>query len=268
MGKKKVIAILIILAISIVAILIQWDTYQKGEANKVEKASSTVFVPLQSFFTGVGKSISGTWRSFTKIATLEEGNKKLQTEIYALREEQEKYNRAIDENKTLRKLLDISRHQKGKVIAAEVIARNPDNWFQSIKLNKGFKHGVKKNMVAISAEGLVGRVVSVSKYTSKVRLIFNEKSAVPSQVVSSGALGVVYGEGRNTCRMKYIEADAEVKVGDKIITSRLSRIYPPGKIIGEVSRIYGVENILYKSVQIKAAVHFNNLEYVLLVEKK
>lgn len=268
MGKKKVIAILIILTISISAILIQWDTYKKGEANIVEKASSIFLVPLQSFFTGVGKKISGTWRSFTKIASLEEGNKKLQAEIYALREEQEKYNRALDENKTLRKLLDISHYQKGKVIAAEVIARDPDNWFKSIKLNKGFKHGVKKDMVAISAEGLVGRIVSVSEYTSKIRLIFNEKSAVPAQVVSSGALGVVYGEGKNTCRMKYIEADAGVKVGDKVITSRLSRIYPPGKIIGEVSKIYGVENILYKSVRIKPEVHFSNLEYVLLVEKK
>jgi rod shape-determining protein MreC len=98
-------------------------------------------------------------------------------------------------------------------------------------------------------------------------LIFDEKSAIPAQVVSSGALGVVYGEGKNTCVMKYIETDAIVNTGDKVITSHLSRIYPPGKILGEVTKIYGRDNILYKAVQIKPTVEFGRLQYVLLLEQ-
>jgi len=267
-GKKKIITLIIILAIGLIAILLQLGSYRRGDANIVEKAASNITIPFQTFLSNVGRRISGTWQSFTKAATLEDQNKKLLAEIYALREEQEKYNRTLDENRKLRNLLNISRQHKGKIIAADVTARSPDNWFQSIKVNKGYKNGIKLNMVAITPEGLVGRVVAASQYTSKIRLIFNEKSAVPAQVVSSGALGVVYGEGKNTCVMKYVEADAKVEVGDKVITSRLGRIYPPGKIIGEVSKIYGRDNLLYKAVQIKPAVQFNNLEYILLIERQ
>ena len=267
MKKKKTFTIIVILVVGFTAILLQLSSFKRGESNIAEKTASNVFVPLQTFLSQIGRKISGTWHSFTKVAMLEEENKKLRAEIYALREEQGKVNRTLDENRTLRKLLKISEYNKGKIIAAEVSARSPDNWFRSIKVNKGYKNGVKVDMVAITPEGLVGRVVSVSKFTSRIRLVVSEKSSVPSQVVSSGALGVVYGEGKNTCIMKYVEADAEVKVGDKIITSRLGRIYPPGKMIGEVSKIYGRDNLLYKAVQIKPAVQFNNLEYILLMGK-
>ena len=267
MKKKKTIIIIFILIVGFVAISLQIGTFRKGEANIVEKSTSNLFVPLQTFLSQVGRKISATWHSFTKVAMLDEENKKLRAEIYALREEQEKYNRTFDENRNLRKLLEISDYQRGKIIAAEVSARSPDNWFRSIKINKGFKNGVKANMVAITPEGLVGRVVSVSEYSARIRLVVNEKSSVPAQVVTSGSLGVIYGEGKNTCIMKYIEADADIKIGDKVITSRMGSIFPPGKIIGEVSKIYGRDDLLYKAVQIKPAVQFNNLEYILLVGK-
>lgn len=268
MGKKKVTLLLIIIAIGFISILFQAGAFRRGESGIVEKTSSNLLAPVQTFFSGLGRKISSTWRSFTKVAQLEEENKKMRAEIYALREEQENYSRTRDENQNLRKLLQISTNQSGVIIAAEVIGRSTDNWFDSILVNKGYKHGVKKDMVAVSPEGLVGRVIDASPYTARVQLIFNEKSAVPAQIVSSGTLGVVYGEGKNTCAMRYIQADAEVKVGDKVITSRLGRIYPPGKMIGEVSKIYGRDNILYKAVQVKPAVQFSNLEYLLLVEKK
>lgn len=268
MGKKKAVILISLLIIGTVAVILQLNSFRQGSSNIIEENTANLLAPIQSFFSNAGKRISTTWQSFTKISKLEEENRKLRYEIYSLKEEQEKFNRTQDENRTLRSMLDISTRQKGRIIAAEVIARSPDNWFESIRVNKGFKQGVKLDMAAISPEGLVGRVVAVSEYTAKVRLIFNEKSAVPAQIVSTGDLGVVYGEEKNTCVMRYIHADAQVNVGDKVITSRLGRVFPPGKIIGEVSKIYGRDNIMYKAVQVKPTVQFGNLEYVLLVERQ
>ncbi|MCE1246081.1 MAG: rod shape-determining protein MreC [Firmicutes bacterium] len=267
MGKKKAWVLLGIAVLSIVIILFQSRSFRQGEAGPVSKVFSYIAQPVQTFFSNTGKNISAKWRSITHSANLEAENRKLEAEIYTLKEEQETYNRTRDENENLRKLLELSKVQQGRIIAAEVIARDPDNWFRFIKVNKGSRNQVKVNMSAITPEGIVGRVVSVSDNTARIMLIFDEKSAIPAQVVSSGALGVVYGEGKNTCIMKYIENDAQVNTGDKVITSHLSRIYPPGKIIGEVTKVYGRDNILYKAVQIKPAVEFGRLQYVLLLEQ-
>lgn len=268
MDSKKILTLGIIIFVSFALIFIQLNSFREGKTNTVEKTVASAIRPFQIFFSGAGRWISGTWRSITKVTQLERKVKAIQAELDALKVEREIYNRTREENKRLRKLLNLSRVEQGKVIAAEVIARDPDNWFQTIKVNKGYKHGVSKNMAAITPEGIVGRVVDASPYTARIRLIFNEKSAVPAQIVSSGELGVVYGEGKNTCVMKYVAAEAEVKRGDQVITSRLSRIYPPGKIIGKVTRVYGRDQVLYQAVQVKPAVEFGNLEYMLLVGKK
>jgi rod shape-determining protein MreC len=268
MDSKKIFTLALIIVVSLLMIFVQFNSFRNGGSTLPERVTADALSPAQSFFSDVGRRISGLWSSLTIGSKLEEENKKLRAELYTLREEQENFNRTREENKQLRKLLDISEMQRGTVIAAQVIGRDPDNWFQSISLNKGFKNGVSKNMVAITSEGLVGRVLSVSEYTCKVRFIFSEKSAVPAQLVSTGELGVVYGEGKNTCVMRYISAEAKVNIGDQVITSNLGRIYPPGKIIGQVSKLYGRDQLLYQAVQLKPAVQIGNLEYVLLIERK
>lgn len=160
------------------------------------------------------------------MSQLEEENQKLTDEINNLKEERQLYLRTREENKKLKKLLNITEKETGNILAAEVIARNPDNWFKSITINKGYENGVHKNMIAFTSEGLVGRVMSSSKYKARIRLVLNEKSAVPAQLVRTGEMGVVYGEGKGTCIIKYINSDADLKVGDLIMTSRMSRIYP------------------------------------------
>ncbi len=268
MNKKKLTTLIIILAISAIMIFVQAGAYREGRFGFLSRTSSDVLWPAQGFLSNMGRRISGFWQSLTRGAQLEEENKRLIAQIYTLREEKELYNRTREENKELRRLLEISQRHEGRVIAAGVIARDPDNWFESINLDRGYKHGVTKDMVAISSEGVVGRVISASQYTSRVRLISSEKSAIPAQLISSGELGVIYGEGKNTCVMKYVNADARPNVGEQVITSRLSRIYPPGKILGTVSKIYGRDQILYQAIQVKPTVQFGNLEYVLLVGRK
>jgi rod shape-determining protein MreC len=268
MDPKKINILIAITVISFVMVFVQVNSFKRGDTNPVQQLTADTLMPAQGFLANLGRRFSGIWQSFTRASRLEEENKRLLAEIYALREESDLFNRTREENKNLRKLLDIAQLEEGRVIAAQVIGRDPDNWFQSVNLDKGYKQGVRKNMVAISSEGVVGRVISVSRFTSRMRLISSEKSAIPAQLVSTGELGVVYGEGKNICVMKYVNAEAKVEVGEQVITSRLSQVYPPGKTIGKVSKIYGRDQILYQAVQVKPSVQFGNLEYVLLIGRK
>jgi rod shape-determining protein MreC len=267
MNSKKTITLIIIIASSLILTGLQVNRFENGSPNAAENVLANLLEPVQQKFSAAGRKISRTWQSLTKLALLEEENQRLREEISAMKERQEVFQITDEENRQLRQILDIPKEEEGKFIVAEVIARAPDNWFQTIKINKGKRHGVTNNMVAISPEGLVGRVVSTGEQVSHIRLIFNEKSAVPARIISSGEMGVVYGEGKNTCIMKYINADSPVNIGDKVVTSNMSRIYPPNKIIGQVSRIYGREQVMYQTVQIKPAVQVSRLEFVLLMER-
>jgi rod shape-determining protein MreC len=267
MNSKKFTILIIIILSGIVLIGLQANHPENITPNIAENTLAGFFLPVQQKFSAAGRKISRTWRSLANLSHLEEENQRLREEISAMREQQEIFKRTTGENRKLRQILDITREQEGKVVVAEVIARSPDNWFQTIKVNKGKFDGVTTNMVAVSPEGIVGRVVSTADQVSYIRLIFNEKSAIPARIVSSGEMGVVYGEGKNTCLMKYINADSRVNIGDQVITSSLGKIYPPDKIIGQVSKVYGREKVMYQTVQIKPAVQVNRLEFVLLMER-
>ncbi len=82
------------------------------------------------------------------------------------------------ENIRLRKLLGFQERMPHKTLAAEIIARDPGNWLNTVTLNKGTGHGVGKDMAVVSCEGLLGRVVSVSKNTANALLIIDPRSAV------------------------------------------------------------------------------------------
>ena len=114
----------------------------------------------------------------------------------------------------------------------------------------------------------MGRVIAASSYTSKISLLCDNEFSCPGRIVESGALGIIYGEGENTCMMRYIDSEAKVKLGDTVVTSELGRIFPPNQKIGIVTRIYGPDEVLFKAVQIKPSVDFSSIQFVILAERE
>jgi rod shape-determining protein MreC len=169
------------------------------------------------------------------------------------------------ENNRLKDLLSLKQKAPYKVIAASVLGRSPDNWSSVIIIDKGSLAGIKRGFVALNYLGLVGRVVEVSQFTSKILLLNDPNLSVSAQVQRSRQEGAVSGTLGTSLIMRYLPKDADVQISDVIITSGLAQLYPKGLLIGTVVDIGEEFSRLSRYCIIKPAVNLSNIEEVLII---
>ena len=173
----------------------------------------------------------------------------------------------VRENARLEKLLNFKRKLIYSSVAANVIGREPTHWNSSVLIDRGKVDGIKEGMPVVNALGVVGKISEVGANQSKVILLTDSQFSVAALVQRTRESGLVSGTLQGFCRMRYIHQDAQVKVGDKIITSKLSSSFPENLIVGEVTEIQ--ENSRGPSITciVKPAVSFSLLEEVLVILK-
>jgi rod shape-determining protein MreC len=235
----------------------------------VEKVIRDTYSPLQSRIVG----FSLNWDGFNlllsdkkvlskQIQELEKENDNLRLENQVLREE-------AAEVKRLRGLLDFKAQNLNTfdLLAARVIARSPNNWHETVTIDKGEKNGIKKDMPVISPDGLVGRIESVGNNSSRVSLISAWDMAVGAILQETrDTKGIIEGIGdARSLRMVNIPYYALVKNNDQVITSGLSKIYPKGINIGTVSKVIKEPDGLLLSAYVTPFVDFDKLEEVLVI---
>ena len=169
------------------------------------------------------------------------------------------------ENTRLAKLLDLKRELVSSSVAANVIGREPSFWNNSMIIDKGDKDGIKVGQPVINALGVVGKIAEVSHSTAKVILITDPQFSVAALAQRTRESGLVSGTLGGKCRMNYIDKDALIRHGDKIITSKLSSSFPHNLVIGTVVDI--VENTSTNTIEavIEPSVALSQLEEVLVV---
>lgn len=161
-------------------------------------------------------------------------NEKLRSENALLKSEIQELKYYRYENIELKGLLNLKTHTYPDAIAASVTGRDSANWFYRMEVDKGSAEGVKKNMIVMSPEGVVGQITTVYTHTAVVRTILHKRSAVPAYVVEAGAFGILYGEGGEYGFLKYAYNSSLIETGQLVITSGLGDIYPRGLLIGMI----------------------------------
>jgi rod shape-determining protein MreC len=152
-------------------------------------------------------------------------------------------------------------------------------WWQKIRLNRGSSHGVAKDMAVISTSGLVGRTLSVSRFTSDVLLVTDPGSRVACKFAGTEAFGIVTGTGVavdeqralemlyavKPARMDYIPRDPSLIAGADIVTSGLGGVYPEGLLLGRVTAIVEQPHKLYRQADVVPSADMSSLRYVFVV---
>ncbi len=192
-------------------------------------------------------------------------NEILEREVEILRQKVNSLNEAYLENARLKDSLDYKRKSSLKLIPARVIARSADNWSASLILDKGSESGIKQGMGVITYLGLAGRVMEVKDSTSYVMLLSDPGLGVSSLVQRSRQEGLVTGTLGNNLIMKYLPEDADIQIGDTIVSSGLNSLYPKGVLIGKVIEIGNEFSGLSRYAIVKPAVNFSNIEEILVV---
>lgn len=174
---------------------------------------------------------------------------------------------ALEEAKRSDAVSDFKRAQSYVMMTARVIGRDPSNWNASLVIDRGQNDGVKVGMSVVSPLGVVGRIFEVGKTTAKVVLLSDPSFSVAALVQRTRESGLLRGSLGGLCRLQYLTDKADVKVGDRIITSRLSTAFPEGLLIGHVQDIQASQNSHTVECLVEPAVELSQLEEVLIIKK-
>jgi rod shape-determining protein MreC len=167
------------------------------------------------------------------------------------------------QNRELQKLLKYVDKQAVKGITAPVIGRSSDHWWQEIVLSRGSDGGIQVGYIVSGIGGIVGRVVDVTPNTSRVRLISDPSSKVGATVSRSRNMGYIRGQSANRVIMVFVDKVPDVRKGDVITTSALSRLFPAGLPVGVVESISFNKSPAPEAV-IELSAPISHLEWVIV----
>jgi len=266
--KKQLLrgGVLLLVVITVIA------SGKQLNATLLESAIGVVVTPFQDLTTGISSWVDETITASRNKADLKEENTELKNQIADLLEENRRLAMYEEENANLSALLKIAqRYPDYESVGANVIAKDPGVWYDGFTIDKGTNADISANMVLIAPEGLVGKVLESGLTFSKAQSILDSRSSVPAMSVRTGDLGVVKGNytlsADGLCIMEYIDAQAEIMVGDEIVTSHLSDIYPAGLAIGKVLELETDTNGLTKYAVIQPYVDLKHLDTILVIDK-
>ncbi|MEQ1888321.1 MAG: rod shape-determining protein MreC [Alphaproteobacteria bacterium] len=142
-----------------------------------------------------------------------------------------------DENKEFRSLLNAQDLPESPYVSARVIGDLGSPFVHTVLINAGKKRGVTKDMPVVGADGLIGRVVSSGNQVARVLLLSDLNSRVPVRLEISGYQSVLAGDNQIHPQLLYVPVNANVKVGDRLVTSGHGGVFPPGIPVGTVSSV-------------------------------
>jgi rod shape-determining protein MreC len=197
-------------------------------------------------------------------------NVQLLAEISQLRLELRQAQGLERENRALRQMLGLAAHVGRRLIAAEIIVRDVNAWWQMARLNKGLADGIALDMAVITPEGLAGRIVRISRTTSDVLFLVDPACRVSARLTRLDAFGIVRGQGvswrgQASCRMDFISKTAQIMPGDEVVTSGLGDVYPSGLVIGHVDQVHLDPSGLYQSADIVPTSNFRSLDLMFVM---
>ena len=230
-----------------------------------------VVVPFENSINEIGKGLTKVKKSFQSKQDLIDENEKLQQQIADLTEQNNALILDQADLESLRELYELDQEYADyPKIAAQVISKDPGNWYNVFVINKGSKDGIQKDMNVIADRGLVGIVTEVGAHWASVRSIIDDSSNVSGQTVSTSDTCVVQGdlelidEGKLRFSQLYDEED-KIKEGERIVTSNISEKFVKGLFIGYVGDVEMDSNNLTKTGTIVSPVDFAHLENVLVI---
>lgn len=238
-----------------------------GLLRPVEDVSYTVLSPLESLLRGVAKPVADMVSRFGDTEQLTRENEALRAENERLTSEIARVHEDRARLDELERLLgtreSLAQHE---FLLAEVVSSDPTAGRRRVAINKGRSDGLRTGMPVVT-EGatLVGTVTKVESDHAWVTLVTDIDSAVSSHILESRAQGVVAGTYAGTMTMEFVDQNADVQEGDRVLTSGIGGSYPDGLVVGRVTRVGGNRQELFQSVTVAPLASLSNLENVLVM---
>ena len=141
------------------------------------------------------------------------------------------------DNERLRKLLSVTEREKANGQVSQILYTARDPFSRKVIVDKGQQSGVTAGQPAIDDAGVVGQVTRVFPFSAEITLITDKDQVVPVQIVRTGQRSVVFGLGNGQLELRYMPANADIQIGDMLVTSGLDGIYLPGFPVAKVVNV-------------------------------
>lgn len=266
-----------LVAASLAIITVDFRAGEEGPLAAAGRATSSALAPMQRAVANVVQPVSNFFSSLAKLPSLSRRNEELQRQVDDLKTAQQanqELARRIESLEQLLGLQTITSH----TIAARVIGSGVSNFEWSITIDRGSADGIQVDMPVVTGASdgprLVGRVIRVTPISSVVQLIIDRNFAVAGKLSTSQEAGLVMGRGEEDLRMGHLrpgikvsqtEPESVFTLGYEVNGER--GLYPPGILIGTVSRAFSEPDSVESSVTIRPAVDFSTLQYVLVIAR-
>jgi rod shape-determining protein MreC len=262
---------LLLLLVSISLLFISFSTGMNNFSPK--RMGSSLFSIFQITINSTGHLIKNTFNSIGELKELKKEQELLLLKVKEYRIRDRNFLELKKENSRLREQLNFKKLSDFSFESAEIVAQDPGNIFSSLIINKGTLHGIEPNMPVLAYQdgfqGLVGKVIETSSFTSKILIIVDNTSYIAARIQESRYDGLINGLGNSSGSlvMNYVSKNASrtMKEGDLVISSGMQSIYPRGIYIGRVRNIEIPEWQTSLVLEIEPVIDFSRLEYVLIL---
>lgn len=267
--RNKPLVIVIAIAVLLVSLMVFLPG--TGKVDGPQGIVGNIVSGATGVFDAIGGFFSRLFTSVFRPGTLEDENQALKEQIAIYEYKINGMSEMEQENQRLKQMLNyIEQTPEYDYIIGRVIMKEPGYWFDVFDINVGINQGVEEGDAVITPDGLAGRVLKVGGNYSTVVAIIDSRVSVSAVIERTRDNGIVKGgmqlsdEG-GLCSMSFLPLDADLQVGDRVVTSGLGGVFPKGLYVGQVSQVgTGTD----KQVVVKPAVDFLHLEEVMVVKEK
>ncbi len=226
--------------------------------NAVFYNSATSYVGSTLEFTDAIKAYF-TLNSVNK--RLAHENKQLRTELEQMRQQKYRQNQEVN--------LDTALLRQYEFVVARVVNNTTHRSNNYITINKGKKDGIEPGMGVIGPQGIVGKVKSCSENYATVISLLHSNLIVSAFIKNNNAIGRVQWDGKNyrTAKLLEISNHLKINVGDTVLTSGFSKVFPPSTMIGTIKK-KATKSQTYFDIDVLLSTQFNQLTYVYVVKNQ
>ena len=232
----------------------------------VKNITNEIIYPVARFFTLCGIKTGNFFHTIGKIKDIAKENVDLKRKNLELEAKLTGFKEVEHENEILKKELGFSKGQKKyELIPAQVTARSPSGFLQSLKIDKGQRDGVKKGKPVLSQGFMIGKISQVYSESAEVLLITNSNSLVPVLLQNSRGTGLLKG-GLGGLVVEDIALDTQIEIGEEVLTSGAGEEFPAGLPLGNIEKIISTKSEIFQKVSVKSPIELGKLEIVFVMQ--
>ena len=200
------------------------------------------------------------------LARLQQRVSELEAENSRLKIQNIELQQSVLEARVLSTLVDYAReNSENRYSAASVIGYDASPFLRYVIINRGSDEGLRRGMPVVSNQGLIGQISAVTARAARVQLITDANSSVNARLQLADEDGVLQGQLNGDLVLNAVPQNANIQVGELVVTSGLGGNFPPNLVIGQVTSVIKRDYDLFQSANVQPAVDFRQLEIVLII---